>query len=64
MFLERPIPLQALTRWFTRFCYAEDVDSGYAPEYLHTLMPNDFLKAKLEFKVGCPVMLLHNLDPS
>jgi ATP-dependent DNA helicase PIF1 len=27
-------------------------------------MPNGFLKAKLEFKVGCPVTLLHNLGPS
>jgi hypothetical protein len=40
------------------------MDLGYAPEYLHTLLPNGFLKAKLGFKVGCPVMLLHTLDPS
>ena len=44
--------------------YAEDVDAGYAPEYLHTLTPNGFPKAKLALKVGCPVMLLCNLDPS
>jgi len=40
--------------------YAEDFDAGYASEYLHTLRP----KAKLALKVGCPVMLLCNLDPS
>ena len=44
--------------------YVEDVDAGYSPEYLHTLTPNSFPKAKLALKVGCPVMLLHNLDPS
>ena len=43
---------------------AEDVNAGYAPEYLATLTPNGFPKAKLEIKVGCPVMLLRNLDPS
>src|SRR5258706_270247 len=44
--------------------YAEDLDAGYAPEYLQTLTPNGFPKAKLALKVGCPVMLLRNLDPS
>ncbi len=44
--------------------YAEDLDAGYAPEYLQTLTPNGFPKAILALKVGCPVMLLRNLDPS
>ena len=43
---------------------AEDVNAGYSPEYLATLTPNGFPKAKLAIKVGCPVMLLCNLDPS
>ena len=43
--------------------YAGDVDAGYAPGYMQTLTPNDFQKAKLAIKVGCPV-LLHNLEPS
>ena len=44
--------------------YAKDVDAGYTAEYLQTLTPNGFPKAKLAIKVGCPVMLLRNLDPS
>ena len=31
--------------------YAEDEDTGYSPEYLATLTPNDFAKAKLVIKV-------------
>jgi hypothetical protein len=30
--------------------YAEDVEAGYAPEYLQTLTPNGFPKAKLELR--------------
>ena len=43
--------------------YAEDLDAGYAPEYLQTLTPNGFSKAKLVLKVRCPVILLCSLDP-
>ena len=42
----------------------EDADAGYISEYLHTLTPNDFPKAKVALKVGCPVMLLCNMNPS
>ena len=44
--------------------YVEDENAGYAPEYLATLTPNGFPKAKLAIKVGCLVMLPRNLDPS
>ena len=44
--------------------YSEDLDASYAPEYLQTLTPNGFPKSKPALKVGCPVMLLCNLNPS
>ena len=31
---------------------------------MHTLTLNSFSKAKLPIKVGCPVMLIHTLEPS
>jgi len=44
--------------------YEEDVNAGYSAEYLQQLTPNGFPKANLEVKVGCPIMLLCNLDPA
>ena len=37
--------------------YDEDVDAVYVLEYLQNFTPNDLPKAKLAFKVECPVML-------
>ena len=38
-----------------------DVNS-VSPEFLHTLIPSGMPLHELELKVGCPVMLLRNLD--
>ena len=35
----------------------------YAPEYLNLLVSSSLPLAHLGLKVGCPVMLLRNLDP-
>ena len=36
----------------------------YPPEYLNSLRASGLPLAKLALKHGCPIMLLHNLDPS
>ena len=36
----------------------------YSPEYLHSLRSSSLPLARLALKVGCPVMLLRNMDPS
>ena len=36
----------------------------YSPEYLNSLVSNSLPLAHLKLKVGCPIMLLRNLDPS
>ena len=36
----------------------------YAPEYLNSLVSSSLPLAHLGLKVGCPIILLRNLDPS
>ena len=44
----------------------EDSDGiqPYSSEYLASLKPSGLPLAKLTLKVGCPLMLLHNLNPA
>ena len=38
-------------------------DTNYLPEVLHSYSPSSFPLARLSLKVGCPVMILRNLQP-
>ena len=38
-------------------------DSDYSPEVLHSFTPSGFPFARLVLKIGCPVMILRNLQP-
>ena len=38
-------------------------DSDYSPEILHSFTPSGFPAARLTLKIGCPVMVLRNLQP-
>jgi ATP-dependent DNA helicase PIF1 len=38
-------------------------DTNYSPEVLHTFTPLGFPVAQLILKVGCPIMILQNLQP-
>ena len=38
-------------------------DTNYSPEVLHSYSPSGFPLARLSLKVGCPVMILRNLQP-
>lgn len=42
----------------------DDEDMQYPLEYLNSINASGLPLAKLELKVGCPVMILRNLDPS
>jgi ATP-dependent DNA helicase PIF1 len=46
--------------------FVEDTEVAdiYPSEFLNTLEVSGMLSHKLSFKIGTPVMLLHNLDPS
>jgi ATP-dependent DNA helicase PIF1 len=47
------------------FDAAEDDPRNYYPaEFLNTLTPNDLPPHVLKLKVGCPVILLRNIDPT
>ena len=38
-------------------------DSDYSPEVLHGFTPSGFPVARLVLKIGCPIMILRNLQP-
>ena len=38
-------------------------DSDYSPEILHSFTPSGFPAARLTLKIGCPIMVLCNLQP-
>ncbi len=42
----------------------QDGYQSYATEYLNSLTASGLPLSKLSLKIGCPVMLLRNLDPS
>jgi ATP-dependent DNA helicase PIF1 len=41
----------------------DDPHNYYPPEFLNTLMPNGLPPHVLKLKIGCPVILLRNIDP-
>lgn len=41
----------------------EDPSAIYPPEFLHSLNASALPLAKLELKIGCPIMILHNINP-
>ena len=40
-----------------------ETDSDYSPEVLHSFTPSGFPVVQLVLKIGCPVMVLQNLQP-
>ncbi|ONM17793.1 hypothetical protein ZEAMMB73_Zm00001d003825 [Zea mays] len=42
----------------------DDPHNYYPPEYLNTLTPNGLPPHVLKLKIGCPVILLRNIDPA
>jgi ATP-dependent DNA helicase PIF1 len=42
----------------------DDPHNYYPPEFLNTLMPNGLPPHVLKLKIGCPVILLRNIDPA
>ena len=43
---------------------AADDDFQYPVEYLNTITASGLPLSKLRLKIGAPLMILHNLDPS
>jgi len=43
---------------------ADDPHNYYPPEFLNTLTPNGLPSHVLTLKIGCPVILLRNIDPA
>jgi ATP-dependent DNA helicase PIF1 len=41
----------------------DDPNNYYSPEFLNTLTPNGLPPHVLKLKIGCPVILLRNIDP-
>jgi ATP-dependent DNA helicase PIF1 len=44
-------------------CAVDDPHNYYPEEFLNTLTPNDLSPHVLKLKIGCPVILLRNIDP-
>jgi len=42
----------------------DDPHNYYPPEFLNTLTPNGLPSHVLKLKIGCPVILLMNIDPA
>jgi ATP-dependent DNA helicase PIF1 len=42
----------------------DDPNNYYSPEFLNTLTPNGLPPHVLKLKIGCPVILLRNIDPT
>eukprot|EP00267_Zea_mays_P022270 XP_008647048.1 ATP-dependent DNA helicase PIF1 [Zea mays] len=42
----------------------DDPHNYYPPEFLNTLTPNGLAPHVLKLKIGCPVILLRNIDPA
>jgi ATP-dependent DNA helicase PIF1 len=42
----------------------DDPRNYYPSEFLNTLTPNGLLPHVLKLKIGCPVILLRNIDPA
>jgi hypothetical protein len=42
----------------------DDPNNYYPPEFLNTLTPNGLPPHVLKLKIGCPVILLRNIDPA
>jgi hypothetical protein len=45
-------------------CAVDDPHNYYTEEFLNTLTPNDLPPHVLKLKIGCPVILLRNIDPT
>ncbi|WVZ63167.1 hypothetical protein U9M48_012822 [Paspalum notatum var. saurae] len=42
----------------------DDPHNYYPPEFLNTLTPNGLPQHILKLKIGCPIILLRNIDPA
>jgi ATP-dependent DNA helicase PIF1 len=45
-------------------CAVDDPQPYYLEEFLNTLTPNDLPPHVLKLKIGCPIILLRNIDPA